>query len=271
MKIRNRAAIDIGGTKLLVAVWRDDGLLTRELSSGRNASREQLVALMRQTLNDLAGERLPLGIAVPGLVDATGRVVDCDVLPSLTSWRPQDDLPLASAVLNDGEAALRRATAEAAPEETVAVVGAGTAIAAAIRIAGRSVRDVRPTAVELGYVPFGRTGRLDDYAAGYALLEKTGMTPTELQAAILAGNSLAVEATAEAGDALGLALAMLVNLLQPHRIALYGGTLRYEGYLAAARMAVQRAAHPALLADCQIDVLAEPEIAVAAGAALATL
>lgn len=269
MEIRNRAAIDIGGTKLLVAVWRDTGLRTRELRTGREASRETLISEIQQALVHLDGVRLPLGIAVPGLVDGTGRIVDCDVLPGLSGWRPQNDFALAGAVLNDGEAALRRACAGTAPEETVAVVGAGTAIAAAIRIAGHSVRETRPTAVELGYVPFGRTGRLDDFAAGYALLAKTGMAPSELEAALQTGNPVAVAAVGEAGEALGLALALLVNLLQPHRIALYGGTFRYEGYLDAAEAAVRRAAHPALLAGCQIGLLPDPELAVAAGAALA--
>lgn len=270
MEIRNRAAIDIGGTKLLVAVWGEAELRTRELSTGSNAAREGLVDAMRGALLELGGEGLPLGIAVPGLVDESGRIIDCDVLPALTGWRPQEDFPSVGAVLNDGEAALVRAAADAAPEEIVAVVGAGTAVAAALRIAGHSVRHFRPTAVELGYVPFGREGRLDDYAAGYALLSTAGMTAPELHAALQRSDLAAMRAVAAAGEALGLALALLVNLLQPHRIALYGGTLRYEGYLDAALAAVKRSAHPALLEGCKIGVVAQPELAVAAGAALAT-
>lgn len=89
----------------------------------------------------------------------------------------------------------------------------------------------------------------------------------ELAARAAAGEPRACAVVAEGGKALGDALAGLVNLLSPHRLALGGGALRLSGYWPAARRALAEGALPGPLAACDVRLVHDIEDLVARGAA----
>jgi hypothetical protein len=70
----------------------------------------------------------------------------------------------------------------------------------------------------------------------------------------------------EAGSAFAMGLAILVQVIQPETIGLYGGVLRYPGYFRAAMAQLAELADPALLGGCRVFVMPEPETVVARGA-----
>ncbi|MCX6613343.1 MAG: ROK family protein [Acidobacteria bacterium] len=211
----HKLGIDIGGTKMLVCCWTGSELKTWRFATGLEFGPEELAENLRGVRRELDDDEIVAGIAVPGLVDSDSTVIACDVLPKLAGWNPVRDgvglLP--RAVLNDGDAALVAVTDGMAADATVAAVGAGTGIAAALQVGGMRLRRFRPFAGELGYVPFGMDGKLDDHAAGSALLKKLGMQAEQITAGLAAGDRNVMEAVRVAGEALGVALATLVNLV----------------------------------------------------------
>ncbi len=251
--------VDLGGTKLLILAETPAGERTWKFPTGPAFTPADLEAHLATVRAELAPAEVSLGIAVPGLVGDDGVVGPCDVLPQLNGWKPS-----AAAVLNDGQAALTAYAASAAPGATLAIVGSGTAIAAAIQIRGHRI-----PATELGYVPYGPQATLDDAASGVALLARLGVTAPELAERLSRHDPAATAAVRAAGEAFGAALATLINLFRPERIGLYGGTLSYRGYLTAALSTVDRRALPALRSACRVELAPQPELIAARGALLA--
>jgi predicted NBD/HSP70 family sugar kinase len=266
---RAHLGVDVGGTKMLAAAYTTAGRRTWTFPTGPQVTADQLQTFLTAVQAEL-GDNVTWGLALPGLIAADGTLADCDVLPRLIGWNPQQAWGPA-AVLNDGEAALVQAAAGEHADAAVAAIGCGTGLVAAFQIGGRRLRQQRPFAGELGFAPYGREGTYDAHAAGAALIQKLGMPPREIAAAVSRGDATAVDAVRSAGEAFGASIATVLHLLHPERIGLYGGTLRYEGYLTAAFETLQRISHPALLAQCRVEVMAEAELAVAHGALRAAL
>ena len=241
-----QAGVDLGGTKLLILLEDDGGARTvHRLPTGPAFGPAELTAALKSVLPP----GTLTGIAIPGLVDATGHIVESDVLPRLNGWNPVH-AGLAAIAMNDGEAALSAFAAAFPPDATLAVVGAGTGTAAALQVAGVTLRRHRPLSGELGLAPFGHDGTLDDHASGAAIL-RAGATP---------------ESIARAGAALGVGLATLVHIVHPEAIGLYGGALRHPGYLDAAHAELRRRALPALLAQTRVSPVDDPDTVAARGA-----
>ena len=255
---------------MLVVAWSAAGIKSWRFATGIEFGPAGIAANLSLVLRELGSDEVVAGMAVPGLVDLDSTVIACDVLPKLAGWNPVSDgvgvVP--GVVLNDGDAALVAVADGMAADATVAAVGSGTAIAGALQVRGVRLRRFRPFAGELGYVPFGKDGKLDDHAAGYALLKKLGMQPEEITAGLERGDCTVMEAVRLAGEAFGVALTTLVNLVHPEKIGLYGGTLGYPGYLEAAMATVERLAVPEMLASCRIEVVEDPHLVVARGVML---
>jgi|JI10StandDraft_1071094.scaffolds.fasta_scaffold367764_2 glucokinase len=246
---RTHVGIDIGGTKLLVLICTHNERQTFRFPTGPAAGPEAILAHIQPLLAQWPDPTI--GIAIPGIVDAAGRVQDCDVLPKLAGWQPAASLPNVKAVLNDGEAALETVAAGHGPDATVAAIGIGTGIAAAFQIAGRRLRRYRPYAGELGFAPYGATQTFDEAASG----------------ATVAANPAGL---AQAAEAFGASLVTVLHLIHPEAIGLYGGTLKWPGYTEGALAAYERRAHPLLKQHCRVEVLPDPDLVVAKGAILAT-
>ena len=240
--------IDIGGTKLLMVVYGDEGQQVYRFSTGKGAGPETLLGHVLPLLEGL--ESPVIGVAIPGMVDAAGRVRDCDVLPGLVGWEPARWLPNVKAVVNDGEAALEVVAAGAGADATVAAIGIGTGIAAAFQVAGRRLRRYRPYAAELGFARYGASMTFDEAASGATVAADPGKV-------------------AEAAEAFGAALVTVLHLMHPEVIGLYGGTLKWPGYLEGALAAYERRGHPLLRGQCRVEVLPEADLVVAKGAMFA--
>src|SRR5437867_13205971 len=111
----------------------------------------------------------------------------------------------------------------------------GTGIGAAFMVEGRMCRGGRGWAGELGYVPVAgpeRVSTLDELASGAGLLRRLGGDAAAVLGRAAAGEPAVVAALRAAGEALGLGLATVINLLNPSLLALGGGALELPGYLA---------------------------------------
>ena len=268
-----RVGVDIGGTKaLLVAFTGAEVASVRRVGTGPSFRAPDLERELASFIAALPAAPKSVGVAVPGIVDARGRVVACDVLPGLDGWLLA--LPgVKTAALNDTAAALLGARQDFAPGTTAALVMVGTAIGAAFQMNGVVAAGAKGWAGELGYMPIqspSGTRHLDAVAGGAALLDRCGLSASELSARLAEGDQELRGAVRAAGHALGLALATLVNLLNPDLIVLGGGTLSYAGYVDAALESAQAWSFPALWECCHVSVSPHGDRLVALGAAIAS-
>jgi predicted NBD/HSP70 family sugar kinase len=269
--------IDIGGTKLLGAALRGDGARLHRAATGRDATPGTIVREILAFVAELDATPTSMGVAVPGLVDASGRIVACSHLPALIGWRPADDLEHLGCtvhVLNDADAALAEEARDFPAGATAGVIMVGTAVGAGFVVEGRPLRGASGWAGELGHIPVrvgDRITVLDEVAGGDYLVRRLDLPGAEIAARAAAGDA-AVQATVRAaGEALGLGLATVVNLLNPSLLALGGGTLRIPGYYEAAVEAGARLSLPDLWRACEVRRVRAGETVVALGASQAAM
>ena len=263
-----KVGVDIGGTKLLILA----GERSVRLPTGPAATAAQIESAIRLQLREWALVPSAIGVAIPGLVDREGRVRMSNVLPGLNGWHPREalaDFNCPVLTLNDAEAALVEESQDLTPDATVALVMAGTAIGAAFRVDGRPLRGAMGWAGELGFFP-QRVGsevkRLDELAGGRHIAASLGLDGAQLAARAGLGDAEALKAISAGGEALGLALAGLVNLFNPHRLVWGGGALELPGYETAALGALHAMALPPLLSECELRRSATGPLLVAQGA-----
>ncbi|WP_344077985.1 ROK family transcriptional regulator [Luedemannella helvata] len=168
------------------------------------------------------------------------------------------------------------------PSFAVVTIGAG--IGCGLVVGGALVHGAVGLAGELGHVPItadgpecprcGKAGCVESIAAEGAILHRvraaTGRPDLDITAAaVLAreGDRGAAAAFATAGDALGRALAIVANLLNPHRIVLSGeGLAASDLFESAARASFARHAF-GQAADCDLVTRPLPDAIWARGAA----
>ena len=246
--------IDLGGTKALMVC----GEMEARSETGPDFSPEALVQRLRAFASRLDAPPSAVGLAIPGLVDRSGRITACDVLPKFSGWSPREalaDLHARIVVVNDVKAALAEEMHDLSPGATAGVVMAGTAIGAAFITEGQPLLGTGGWAGELGYLPIAlgdEVKRLDELAGGSFIAARLGISPADLMRQASEGNAAAVEAIRRGGFALGLGLAAVINLLNPSRLAVGGGALDLPGYWAAAREAAARHSIPEVSHQCRL-------------------
>ena len=259
---------DLGGTKLLLVC----GAYSRRCETGPGYTPDDFAAQLRAFIEDLGPRPALIGIAVPGLVGCDGIVVSCDVLPGLTGWRPAlalEALGCRIVVINDVEAALLEEMQDASAEFTGGVIMAGTAIGAAFMTHGRALRGANGWAGELGYLPLrvgGSVRRLDEVAGGGAMANRLGISGDKLARLVEAADPGAMDTVRAGGQALGLGIATIINLLNPSRLAVGGGTLKLEGYWEGALQAAEAHAIAPLWDACTVERVKSEDFVVALGA-----
>jgi len=266
--------IDLGGTKALLL----SGDLQEKSETGPEFSPAALEKRLRRFLTASGARPTGIGIAVPGLVDLSGRIAACDVLPKFAGWNPREalaDLGARIVVTNDVNAALAEEMHDAPPGATVGVVMAGTAIGAAFITEGRPLLGASGWAGELGYLPVfvdGNVSRLDELAGGSFIAASLGVSSEELGRRAATGEASAIEAIRKGGFALGIGLAAVINLLNPSRLAVGGGALTLPGYWEAAREAAARHSIPEMSHACRLyQVRAGARVAALGAIRLATV
>lgn len=237
-------AADLGGTKIAVARVGGDGEIThRFLSPTPEAGGDAVVRALADQLQRLPiGGVRALGIAVPGLVYRDGSVW----APNLAGWKrmPVREMlarrfKLPTIVESDRNAFVTGEAWKGVAENRrdVVFLAIGTGIGAGIISGGRLLRGYGDLsgcagwmAVRNRFLPgYAKVGCLEYYAAGPGIEREARrilgrlIRTREIVQLARAGDRRAESVITRAGETLGLALANLVNLLDPEMIVIGGG------------------------------------------------
>ncbi len=291
--------IDLGGTNLRVAGVDPEGRvvhLSRDetgASGGPEAVLKRLVGGLRSVEDRLrvsGWDVVGVSLGVPGIISRREGVVVSS--PNLPGWkmiplldliRERVSLPLM--MENDANAALYGEFWMGAARgcRTAVLMTLGTGVGGGIITDGRLLRGADGMAGEIGHLtveregepcPCGNRGCLERYAsaAGVArryrrLQEESsgnpspeGTTATAVHSLALKGDVLALRTFREAGTCLGIALASVVNIVNPEVVIIGGGLLpAWDFFMPSAREEMFRRAFqapaervgllPALLGD----------------------
>ena len=275
-------AVDIGGSKIAVALVDRHGRVHHRQQEptaceGGQAVVEQIVRLAVALRTITSREISALGVAVPGALDPLSGFVHW--APNLPGWR---DLPLGALLHDaldlpvfvgyDGHMAVLGewwCGAGRGARNVVCLV-IGTGIGGGIILDGRLYQGRNNIAGAAGWMvvqreldcggPGRSLGNLESLAAGPAVvaaveralaagtpstLAGKRVTAPDVFAAAEAGDALAQRVVGEAAQALGVAAAGIVSLLNPDVLILGGGIgSSVSAYLTAVREAIDHWAQP---------------------------
>ena len=242
--------VDVGGTKTTAAlVTTHDGRRVARVSGptdpgrGGEAVLERAVSLASEVASRTAGPIVGIGVAVAELVDPQGRVSSgatigwerLDVRAAFSGISPtvvvESDVragALAEARLGAGRDA-----------DPFVFVSVGTGISSALVLGGRPHAGARGNAIVLASAALSTTcphcgeesaQSLEEIASGPALVrgyeDRTGRRvdgALEVTDAAIGGDPDAREVLRQGGRALGVAVAFLVNVLDPVAVVVGGG------------------------------------------------
>ncbi len=258
--------VDLGGTNLRAAAISRDGVILERIS-GATPVREpgttvtEIVAsiqALRTRLgpNDLAG----VGIGVPGFIRMeTGVIAGWGNAPAFNGYPIRDQIQKglqAKVILeNDANAAALGEKWMGAGKDVndLVLLTLGTGIGGGIIIGGRILHGALGMAGELGHMTIspngnpcgcGNRGCLEKHASATAIaamgrLLNLGTNVTSLEVFQLAsdGNERALAIFRAAGEALGIALASLINIFNFPLYLLSGGPLPAWEFFAPAMLA----------------------------------
>ncbi len=226
--------VDVGGTKIAAArvdMQRGAILAARRRPTAPARGADAVLADCRALVAELTGDDVTaVGLAVCELVDPHGRLRSAETV----DWRDTDLLESFDAVDSDVRAA---AVAESRfgagrDEPDFLYVSVGTGVSHCLMVDGQPRLGVRGCAIGTG-APL-----VEQWAGGLALARLTGHATAE---AALADPG-AERIVADGARRLGLALAALVNALDPGAIVIGGGLGLNDGY----RERVERALRAAV-------------------------
>lgn len=251
--------VDLGGTKIAVAVVAPDGTMgevitapTPALAGGEAVldAVASLIALAVEGADGVAG----VGVGTAGVVDATrGSIISAtdtfaswvgtDVAAGLRARLGWDDAR-AVEVRNDVDAhALGEAWLGAGRgRSSMLMVAVGTGVGGAVVLDGRLWTGAHHVAGEMGHIPTpgaeglrcpcGAEGHLEAVAAGpaieraYASVARETLPGPQIMALAATGAEPARRVVAEAAVALGRAIAGLATVLDPECVVIGGGVAR---------------------------------------------
>jgi glucokinase len=239
--------VDVGGTKISVAVLDGSTLLEPRIRRTDTSDGEHLVDQLVEAIQE-AGEARAVGVAVPSVVDfATGRVrasVNVPLADIALRDVLQQRLGIPVVIDNDATCA---ALAEAYDDDgTLAarhlvMFTVGTGVGGGIVIGGRIYRGATGAAAELGHTivgadlrsapfvcndEFPRGGSLESLAAGSVLNELgrgLGLPDASTVEAARDGHEGARAAIDLLGRRLGVGIANAINTFDPDLIVVGGG------------------------------------------------
>jgi glucokinase len=248
--------IDLGGTNLRVALVSEDGEIARKV---KKASPEEVLNSLSETIEEVKqGDIAGIGLGVAGLIDReNGRVF------SSPNYHAVEGLDLVEGIQrkfnvsvyleNDANCAALGEKARGAGKdfENFVLLTLGTGIGGGIIYKG----ELLDAAAEIGHMsinaeaekcPCGNIGCLENYASARSMIAKAvvmlekgtesmlknccngsiyKITPDDIYKSALEGDTLSREILRDAGRALGVGLANLINILSPEAIILAGGLI----------------------------------------------
>lgn len=256
------AAVDIGGTKIAVAIVDDCGRVVArrecltEPKKGPVTGLEKIAGLLRQVALETGSTISGIGIGSTGPVDPTaGTIGKADTLPgwegtNLIAWLA-NEFHVSVALENDADAAaLGEAAVGAGRGEPVFVyVTISTGIGVGVVLDGRLYRGTGGSHPEIGHHVVEASGPLcycgargcweamasgpamAAWAASKGLSNSDGSELTAARVCALAaqGNPLATEAVDRTAYYLGVGLGNVISFFCPGAIALGGGVMKSAG------------------------------------------
>jgi glucokinase len=286
--------VDVGGTKVSVAVLEDGVLSDPVLRATEQSSSEALVDQLAMAIED-AGPADAVGIGVPSVIDfATGTArtsvnIPLQGVPLRQQLSERVGIPVF--VDNDATAA---ALAEAHDDDlnliaqSLVMITVGTGVGGGIVIGGRIYRGATGAAPELGHIIIGADlsngappaaerqphhASLEYLAAGRAL-DRLGAESGvgDGHAVVRAardGDPEALEVMRIVGERLGVGIANVVNIFDPELVIIGGGvSLAGELLLAPARESAGRFILPGVGTQTRIELARYGPEAGVRGAAL---
>lgn len=257
---RYALALDIGGTNSRASIVAEDG--TIEARTRESTGAEPVLAACALAHKLLAENTVPLsgiGIAVAGVIEqATGAILRSPNIPALANSTPGESFAEAFGVpvfvANDANAAaLGEKWAGAGKNfNSFVLLTLGTGIGCGVVHNG----SLLPIAAEAGHMSItgegptcgcGNVGCLEQFASASAIISKAmaeiergtpsllrelyqgnfyKMTAEDVYAAALEGDALARTTLRDAGRALGVGMANLINLFSPEAVIVTGGLTR---------------------------------------------
>ncbi len=244
--------LDVGGTKIaggVVAMPSGDVLARSTIPTGAHrpgvAVLADALALAEQligTARELGAEVIGIGVGVPELVTPDGNITSGHAI----AWR---GLPVQAAFRRLAPAVVESDVRAAARAEAVfgagrqfnvfAYVTVGTGISCCLVQEGRPYAGARGNALVLASSPLTTTCThcgtvlepvLEEFASGPALVarynRRSGQHVTrgeEVLQAVAAGDRAAAEVVRTAGEALGVSVGFLTNVLDPEAVVVGGG------------------------------------------------
>ncbi|HWZ33725.1 MAG TPA: ROK family protein [Bryobacteraceae bacterium] len=263
--------VDLGGTNLRAAAIDDHGKMIEKVSgsthlkAGRDAVVDDMVQAIEGLRTRMAGRTLAgIGVGVPGfiLMDK-GIIVGSNNLPQFENYPVRDEIErrLGARVIleNDANAAALGEKWMGAGREVndLVLLTLGTGVGGGIISGGRVLEGSAGMAGEIGHITIspngnpcgcGNTGCLEKHASATAIgamarLIGLGadLTAEDVYKLAVAGDARAKAIFISMGQALGIALATLINIFNFPLYLLSGGPLPAWDYFAPAMIAeVQR-------------------------------
>lgn len=247
--------LDLGGTNLRAAAIAHDGKMLDSVS-GRTAYSAGRPAIMRDMVEAIAALRerwgvtklVGIGVAVPGFILLEKGVIrNSNNLASLEDFPIRDELSglLGTQIIleNDANAAAlgEKWIGTGRDVEDLILLTLGTGIGGGIISNGKVIRGFLGMAAELGHITVspngnpcgcGNRGCVEKHASATAVTAMAkllglgdSLTAKQVYELALAGNEKARTIFVSMGEALGIALAMLVNTFNFPLYLLSGGVL----------------------------------------------
>ena len=245
-----RIGIDLGGTKTEGAVMDADGnILFRErrptpAAQGYEAILDNIHDIVRH-LETQAGARCTVGVGTPGAISTRTGALKNSNTTCLIGQPIRDDLEKLLArpvrIANDANCFALSEALDGAGKGQAVVFGVilGTGVGGGIVVNGQLIEGLQHIAGEWGHNVLepngpkcycGKYGCVETFLSGPGLARdytahggKTGLDAKAIVAAATAGDAVAESAMQRYLDRFGRALAVVINILDPHAIVLGGG------------------------------------------------
>ena len=286
--------LDVGGTKVAAASWRDGVLSQSVLRPTETGSSEALIDQLVSLVEDVRDpDAAAVGIGVPSVVEfATGRIrfsvnIPLADLPLRALLSERIGLPVF--VENDANCAALAEAHESCPDLVMFTVGTG--VGGGVVIGGKVFHGVTGAAPEMGHIIIGadlsqgapeaserfpQPGSLEDLAAGSELdrlarelLDDPNATGRDAVAAAQRGDQAGRAALRILGERLGIGIANAINLFDPREVVIGGGvSVAGELLLGPARETAQRFTLPGVGTETTIRLARRGPEAGVLGAAL---
>lgn len=241
LSMSNYAAIDIGGTKMLMYAEYEGKVYEKRILTGASATPASITQAAHEYLDSLPFVPKHVGVAVPGYVDNGVLVYASDIrnIEGISEKEFSTDRYQCH-FINDCKAGAYYEASFYPKEVSVAVIMVGTGIGMGMRSNGTFIMGAKGWSGEPGFIPFftgkGESGieTGDNFLTGISMLRRMGCDAETFIRRINEKDEKALTVLNEGALYCGLTLATIINLLNPEVIILGGSTVTYPGYKARA-------------------------------------